>query len=66
MTAGPTKETLTRRIRTPASGFEGLAQEARVAKAIFHDSSESIEAEMNKIIILGDDLGTWTREVKSV
>lgn len=54
------------KIRTPASGFEGLAQETGVGKAILHDGSEPIEAKMDKIIVLSDDLSTRAREVESV
>ncbi len=53
-------------IRTPASSFQGFAQETGIGKAILHDGSESVEAKVNKVIVLSDDLSTRTREVEGV
>ena len=60
------EETRTPKIRTPASSFQGFAQETGIGKAVFHDGSESVEAKVNKVIVLSDDLSTRTREVEGV
>ena len=63
---GPKEETGTPKIRTPASSFEGFAQKTGVGKAILHDGSEPIEAKVNKVVVLSDDLSTRTREVERI
>lgn len=63
---GPKEENLTPRRRTPASSFEGLAEETGIRKAILHDGSETVEAKVNEIIVLGNDLSTRAREVQGI
>ena len=53
-------------IRTPSSSLKGFAEEAGIGKAIFHNGSISVEAKVNEIIILSDDLSAWTREIEGV
>ena len=43
-----------------------LAQQTGIREAVLHDGSESVEAKMNKIVVLSDDLSTRAREVEGV
>lgn len=56
----------TPKIRTPASRFEGLAQETGIGQAVLHDGSEPVKAKVNKVIVLSDDLSTRAREIEGV
>jgi hypothetical protein len=50
----------------PSCGLERLGKEASVAQAVFHDGSVACESEMDQVVVLGDDLGSGTREVEGV
>ena len=63
---GPKEEIWTPKIRTPASSFKGLAQKTSIGKAALHDGSEPVEAKVNEVIVLSDDLSTRAREVEGV
>jgi hypothetical protein len=43
-----------------------LTEEPSVLEAIFHDGSESVETEMDQIVVLCNDLGSWSREAQGV
>lgn len=47
----------------PSTGLNGLTQKSCISQAVLHDCSETIESKVNEVIILCDDLRTWTGEV---
>lgn len=48
----------------PSSRFKTLAQYPCVGKGVLHNSSEVIEAKMDQVVVLGNDLGIKLREVE--
>lgn len=52
--------------RVPASCFQGFAQQPRVRQSILHDLSVTIETEVDQVVVLRNDLSTWTRKVQCV
>ena len=50
----------------PASSLESFTEQAGVGQGVFHDLAVPAEAEMNQIVVLGDDLCSWTGEVQCV
>lgn len=50
----------------PSSLLESFCQHPRIVQAILHDGAVSIKPKVDKVIVLGDDLGTRTGEVESI
>ena len=50
----------------PAARLERLAEKAGVGHAVFHDLPEPVKAEMDEVVILGDDVSARAREVQCV
>lgn len=48
----------------PAGGFEGFAQQPRVGEGVLHDRPIAFEAQVDQVVVLGDDLGTWAGKVE--
>lgn len=52
--------------RIPTSSFDRLTQEAGIGKAILHNRPEPLEAKVNEIVVLSNDLSTRPGEVEGV
>lgn len=50
----------------PAARLERLAKKAGVGHAVFHDLPEPVKAEVDEVVILGDDVSARAREVQRV
>ena len=50
----------------PTRLFECFAQQPGVSETILHDASKAFEAEVDQVVVLGDDLSAGTGEVERV
>ncbi len=50
----------------PPAGFQNLAEKACIGEAILHDGAETVETQVDEVIILGNDLSSRTGEVEGV
>lgn len=48
----------------PACRFERFAEQAGVCEAVFHDRAVAVEAEVDQVVVLRDDLGARAGEVE--
>lgn len=48
----------------PACGLEGFGEETGVGHGVLHDAAVAFEAEVDEVVVLGDDLGAGAGEVE--